>query len=179
MLPAGVSDSSEGRQALRRVMFFPVALLFLVVLSGVVMRYAPSAELPKAEPEPAVSAPAADQSLKASVDPNPSEPNNEDCVAAVEGARALAAPLPTDDLSRYFAERHLQQAMTEAGNGEFDDCVYWAQRAKEEVGNQQHKLQPGETLKVLRADEQPLRPEPSPPASEKRTSSKRSQHKPQ
>ena len=54
------------------------------------------------------------------------EPTREDCEAAVEQARALAAALPADDLSRYFAERDLQQAMIEAGNGEFDDCLEMA-----------------------------------------------------
>ena len=41
--------------------------------------------------------------------------------------------LPADDLSRYFAERNLQQAMVEAGNGEFDDCLEMAERATDEV----------------------------------------------
>jgi hypothetical protein len=81
------------------------------------------------------------------------EPTREDCMAAVERARALADALPAGDGSRYFAERHLQQAMTEAGNREFDDCLEWAQRAMEEVQEHRHTLAPGETIKVRGADE--------------------------
>src|SRR4051812_39411952 len=58
-----------------------------------------------------------------------SEPTLQDCILAVERARELANALPPDDLARYFAERNLQQAMTEAGNGEFDDCLEWAEQA--------------------------------------------------
>lgn len=71
----------------------------------------------------------------------------------MEQARALAEALPADDLSRYFAERDLHQAMVEAGNDEFDDCLEMAERATEEVREHRHVLQPGETLKVLRSDE--------------------------
>jgi cellobiose-specific phosphotransferase system component IIA len=74
-------------------------------------------------------------------------------MTAVGEARTLAATLPAGDLSRYFAERDLQQALTEAGNGEFDDCLEWVARAKEEVQERHHTLQPGETLKVRPADE--------------------------
>jgi hypothetical protein len=81
------------------------------------------------------------------------EPTREDCEAAVEQARALATALPADDPSRYFAERDLHQAMVEAGNGEFDDCLEMAERATEEVREHRHVLHPGETLKVLRPDE--------------------------
>lgn len=81
------------------------------------------------------------------------EPTRENCEAAVEQARALAEALSADDLSRYFAERDLHQAMVEAGNGEFDDCLEMAERATEEVREHRHVLQPGETLKVLRPDE--------------------------
>jgi hypothetical protein len=81
------------------------------------------------------------------------EPTREECLAAVEHARALAAKLPADHLSRYFAERYLLQAMVEAGNGEFDDCLEYAELATDEVKELRHVLQPGETLKVLRADE--------------------------
>lgn len=80
------------------------------------------------------------------------EPTKENCTASVEQARSLAMALPADDLSRYFAERHLHQAMVEAGNGEFDDCLEWAARATDEVRERRHKLQPGETFKVLPAD---------------------------
>jgi hypothetical protein len=81
------------------------------------------------------------------------ELTREGCVAAVEQARALAMALPDGDVSRYFAERHLHQAMIEAGNGEFDDCLEWTERAIDEVKERRHTLEPGETLKVLRPDE--------------------------
>jgi hypothetical protein len=81
------------------------------------------------------------------------EPTKEGCEAAVEQTRALAAALPADDLSRYFAERDLHQAMVEAGNGEFDDCVELAARATEEIKERRHVLQPGERLNVLKSDE--------------------------
>jgi hypothetical protein len=81
------------------------------------------------------------------------EPTKTDCEAAVGQTHALAAALPADDLSRYFAERDLHQAMVEAGNGEFDDCVELAARATEEIKERRHTLQPGERLKVLRSNE--------------------------
>lgn len=71
----------------------------------------------------------------------------------MEQTRALAAVLPADDLSRYFAERDLHQAMVEAGNGEFDDCVELAARATEEIKERRHVLQPGERLNVLKSNE--------------------------
>jgi len=70
-------------------------------------------------------------------------------------ARAQAAALPADDLSRYFAERDLHQALVEAGNGEFDDCLDAAARATEEMRERRHTLQPGERLRVLQPDELP------------------------
>jgi hypothetical protein len=88
-----------------------------------------------------------------SASPASVEPTREDCEAAVEQARALSAALPADDPSRYFAERDLHQAMVEAGNGEFDDCLEMAERATDEVREHRHVLCPGETLKVLRPDE--------------------------
>jgi hypothetical protein len=81
------------------------------------------------------------------------EPTRENCVAAVEDARSLAVALPADDLSRYFAERHLLQAMAEAGNGEFDECLEYAERATVEVQQHLHSLLPGETFKVLQPNE--------------------------
>jgi hypothetical protein len=85
--------------------------------------------------------------------PCSAEPSRQDCDAAVEEARALAASLPADNLSRYFAERDLHQAMIEAGNGEFDECLEMAARAAEEAKERRHELPPGEKLKVLRPDE--------------------------
>jgi hypothetical protein len=81
------------------------------------------------------------------------QPDRQDCDTAVAHARTLAAALPADDLSRYFAERDLHQALIEAGNGEFDDCLELAARAAEETRERRHTLPPGEKLKVLRADE--------------------------
>ncbi|MFC5321259.1 hypothetical protein [Bradyrhizobium oligotrophicum] len=85
------------------------------------------------------------------------EPTRESCEAAVAEARTLAAGLPADDVSRYFAERDIQQALVEAGNGEFDDCVEKAERAALEVRERPHSLKPGERLNILRADEMPPR----------------------
>jgi hypothetical protein len=84
--------------------------------------------------------------------PVSAEPSKQDCDAAVEQARALAAALPADNLSRYFAERELHQALVEAGNGEFDECLEMAARAAEEAKERRHELPPGETLKVLKPD---------------------------
>ena len=81
------------------------------------------------------------------------EPTKESCEAAVEQTRALAAALPADDLSRYFAERDLHQAMIEAGNGEFDDCLDMTARATDEIKERRHTSQPGEKLKVLQSNE--------------------------
>lgn len=81
------------------------------------------------------------------------EPTQEDCNAAVSEARALAAGLPPDHLSRYFAERHLHQALVEAGNGEFDECLEMAARASDEVRERRHALGLGEKLKVLGPEE--------------------------
>ena len=88
-----------------------------------------------------------------SADPDSAEPTKMDCEAAVEQTRALAMALPADDLSRYFAERDLHQAMVEAGNGEFDECLEAAARAEKEIKERRHTLQPGETLKILRSNE--------------------------
>lgn len=89
----------------------------------------------------------------ADVAPASDEPTLEDCKAAVGNVRILATDLPPDNLSRYFAERHLQQALVEAGNGEFDECLEMAARAAEQVRERRHDVAPGERLKVLKADE--------------------------
>ena len=85
------------------------------------------------------------------------EPTQETCDAAVAEARAEAAALPADDVSRYFAERDIQQALVEAGNGEFDDCVEKAERAVWEARERPHSLKPGERLDILGAHEVPPR----------------------
>lgn len=79
----------------------------------------------------------------------PGEPTKEACEAAVAEGRALADTLPTSDLSRVFAESYLHQAMVEAGNGEFDDCIERAEAAVDEVKERRHVLPPGKTLKDL------------------------------
>jgi len=76
------------------------------------------------------------------------EPSQASCLAAVAAARELAERLPVDDASRYFAERDLQQAVTEAGNGEFDDCLEWAAEATLEIKQHRHTLAPGESPNV-------------------------------
>ena len=81
------------------------------------------------------------------------EPTRETCLVAVSAARQLAETLPADDLFRYFAERHLEQALVEAGNGEFDDCLEYAERATDEVKQHRHPLKPGEKLYVRPANE--------------------------
>jgi hypothetical protein len=88
-----------------------------------------------------------------SADPTSAEPTRESCEAAVAQTRTLAAALPADDLSRYFAERDLHQAMIEAGNGEFDDCLEMTARASDEINERRHTLQPGERLNVLKSSE--------------------------
>ena len=80
-------------------------------------------------------------------------PTQASCLTAVAAARVLAERLPTGDASRYFAERDLQQALTEAGNGEFDDCLEWAEQATTEIKEHRHTLKPGETLNVRPAQE--------------------------
>ena len=85
------------------------------------------------------------------------EVTKEACEAAVQETRAKAEALPADDVPRYFAERHLHQAMVEAGNREFDDCLEAAERAAEELRERYHALAPGERLNVLQAHEIPSR----------------------
>ena len=88
----------------------------------------------------------------AAADPPRGEPTLAECRSAVAQARVLAEALPADHLSRYFAERYLHQAMIEADNGEFDDCLEWVERALVEVKELPHTLRPGETIKILRVD---------------------------
>ncbi|WP_245278196.1 hypothetical protein [Methylosinus sp. PW1] len=120
-------------------------------------------EPPAAPSAPATPAAAAIETTA----PEDAEPTREDCVAAVDKAQALANALPKEHPSRYFAERHLHQSMAEAGNGEFDDCLYWAAAAFDEVRELRHQLQPGETLGVLRPDETPAPPAPAQSAEKK------------
>jgi hypothetical protein len=132
---------------LRRTIHLIAGLLLIGVVGGAVTLRKADVELLHADPSPHVA-----PSPRADLPPNP-QPTKKDCMAAVKQARSLAAALPATDLSRYFAERDLLQAMTEASIGEFDDCMEWAVRAKDEVQERRHALQPGEGLKILRADE--------------------------
>jgi hypothetical protein len=108
-----------------------------------------------AAPVPATAVRVAEVESPAADTPRAAEPTRQSCEAAVQNARRLAAGLPPGDGSRYFAERDLQQAGMEAGNGEFDECQEWAQRATDEVTQHLHQLKPGETIKVLGPDELP------------------------
>jgi hypothetical protein len=138
-----------------------ILLAALLILGGLLSYFlygrrpgetaAPKVEATASKDQPAVAA---------------NEPTREQCLQAVERARALAQSLPEGHLSRYFVERHLQQSMAEAGNGEYDDCLYWAERATEETQNRQHELQPGESLKVLRSDETPQASSQSAPSAD-------------
>jgi len=85
-------------------------------------------------------------------DAHADEPTQASCLKAVAAARESAEQLPAGDATRYFAERDLQQAMTEAGNGEFDDCLEWAAQASLEVKEHRHTLAPGESLNVRPAE---------------------------
>src|SRR5260370_8888049 len=84
-----------------------------------------------------------------SANPISVEPTRESCEAAVKETRVLAAALPADDLSRYFAERDLHQAMIEACNGELDDRLDMTPRASDELKERSHTLHPAETLNLL------------------------------
>jgi hypothetical protein len=90
------------------------------------------------------------------------EPTKDDCTRAVEHARLLSQSLPQGNLSRYFAERHLQQALAEAGNGEYDDCLEWARKAEQEVSDPHHVLKPGEALVIRNGGVAVSSPSPSP-----------------
>jgi len=76
------------------------------------------------------------------------EPTRESCTQSAEQARKLLETLPKGNLSRYFAERDLQQALAESGNGEYDDCIEWAEKASQEVLSPHHDLKPGEALSI-------------------------------
>lgn len=76
------------------------------------------------------------------------EPSLEDCTKAVAEGHEMARRLSAKSLSRYFAERYLQSAKTEAGNGEFDECVEYAAKAVDEIEHRRHWLAPGETFRA-------------------------------
>lgn len=90
------------------------------------------------------------------------EPTLVDCTRALEEGWSRTKQLPSGSLSRYFAERFMQSAETEANNGEYDGCVEYSEKAVDEVENRWHRLAPGETFRVttstgyleLRGDDQ-------------------------
>jgi hypothetical protein len=101
--------------------------------------------VPAAVPSPADAAPESAA--------NDAGPTRKSCMDGLEEARKLATALPADDPSRYFAERNLLQAKSEADNGEYDECAEWIAQATDEIKEHRHTLAPGEKLKVLRPDE--------------------------
>lgn len=78
----------------------------------------------------------------------PAEPTLEDCTRALQDGRDRAGKLSAKSLSRYFAERFLQNAEAEAGNGEYDGCLEYTEKAIDEIDNRRHSLAPGETFRV-------------------------------
>jgi hypothetical protein len=119
----------------------------------------PMASVSQRSPEAAAAPPAPQAEAS-------TEPTAEDCDAAVAKSRDLAKLLAAEHPSRYIAERYLLQSKAEAGNGEFDDCLYWAERAYEEVHELRHDA--NAKFKVLQPDEWPKQ-EQSPPAAPKAT----------
>jgi hypothetical protein len=90
------------------------------------------------------------------------EPTLEECTKALHDGRDKASKLSAKSLSRYFAERFLQNAEAEAGNGEYDGCLEYVEKAIDEIDNRRHWLAPGETFRAttstgymeLRGDDQ-------------------------
>lgn len=90
------------------------------------------------------------------------EPTMADCTKALEEGWSKAKQLSSKSLSRYFAERFLLSGEAEAGNGEYDECVEYAEKAVDEVENRWRWLAPGETFRAttstgyleLRGDDQ-------------------------
>lgn len=90
------------------------------------------------------------------------EPTLQECSKALEDGRGRASRLSAKSLSRYFAERFLQNAEAEAGNGEYDGCLEYVEKAIDEIDHRWHWLAPGETFRVttstgyieLRGDDQ-------------------------
>jgi hypothetical protein len=82
--------------------------------------------------------------------PAPAAPSAASCQSAVEAARSLTDTLPADDLSRRAAESDLVQAMVEAGNGEFDDCLEFAARAAADVREHRYGPKPVESPELRR-----------------------------
>lgn len=94
--------------------------------------------------------------------PEAGEPTLQECMKALQDGRDKASKLSAKSLSRYFAERFLQNAEAEAGNGEYDGCLEYVEKAIDEIDNRRHWLAPGETFRMttstgymeLRGDDQ-------------------------
>lgn len=70
---------------------------------------------------------------------SPPAPTQADCHAALARARTAIKVLAPGTMSRRFADFDLVQAAAEAGNGEFDDCVDYADNALNEAHHPQHE----------------------------------------
>jgi hypothetical protein len=66
-------------------------------------------------------------------EPSAEEPSLEACQTLVAAVRAELASTPVGAMTRRFVDTDLAQALTEAGNGEYDDCMEYAQRARVEL----------------------------------------------
>ena len=90
--------------------------------------------------------PAAVFVLGAAVSPGFADEEAEACRKTVAELRVLAAALPTDDLSRRFAERDLETALLELAAGDGEDCEMAAARAAHTIRTRPYVLRPGEVL---------------------------------
>jgi len=79
---------------------------------------------------------------------HPGEPTLHECTEALRDGRDKLAKLSTKSLSRYFAERFLLSAEAEAGNGEYDECLEYVEKAVDEIDNRWHWLAPGEKFRA-------------------------------
>jgi hypothetical protein len=73
-------------------------------------------------------------------------PTAQECRAAIAHARAGMQKLPAQSMSRRFVQSDLVQAQSEGGNGEFDDCIEFTQKAEEELLRPRH-LEPAAPAK--------------------------------
>jgi hypothetical protein len=74
-------------------------------------------------------------------------PTSDNCRAAIARVREVIKTLPPGGMSRRFAQSDLVQAASEAGNGEFDDCLEFAAQAEAEVRHPQHAAAAASTPK--------------------------------
>lgn len=68
------------------------------------------------------------------------------CMASVAAARARAQTMPQGDLSRRFAENHLDTALAEIAAGDVDECHELVARAIRTIRVRPYQLYPGEVL---------------------------------